>query len=114
MKRYCLQEPVTVHYWDRGVREAAATVKNGSPDGLYLETEAEIPTDRQLEVSFTLPATLRSAGVRFVCRCRVVRAERIGKQNQIAAVILRSEGERMGTAPETAKALPCPGLVMAD
>jgi hypothetical protein len=114
MRRFRLQEAVTVRYWDGGMREVPATVENASPDGICLETSDNVPRDRHLEVVFTLPPTLRSAGVRFACRCRVVRSTRVGHKLRIAAVILRTESERMSTAAEPAKELPCPGLAMAD
>lgn len=114
MRRFPLHEHVTVQYWDGGVQEIPAIVEDASPDGLFLETAGDFPQDRPFDVVFTLPPTLRSPGVRFVCRCRAVRRVRSDAKSRIAAVIVRTESERMSAALEPGDALPCPGLAMAD
>ena len=97
MQRFAVEEPVTVKYWDPGPREITATVENASPDGLCFSTECDIPWQSRLELVFLFPATLRSPGVRFVCHCRPVRLDRDPerKRFRIAAVIVRSESERL-------------------
>jgi hypothetical protein len=114
MERFRLREQVTVRYWDCGVHELPAVVEDASPDGLFLQVSGEIPPHRPLEVVFTLAATLRSRGVRFVCRCRTVRSVRIGAKTGIAAVILRTESERISEVPEPVEAQAWQRSAMAD
>ena len=96
MQRCDLREPVTVKFWDHGPREITGTVMNASPDGVYLESEREIPVYSPLELVFLFPATLRSAGVRFSCECRVLRqARRPEGKYGLALTILRTESERL-------------------
>jgi hypothetical protein len=114
LQRCGLREPVTVKFWDFGVRELAGVAHNASPDGIFLETEAEIPADRQIAVAFLFPGTLRSPGVRFTCRCRVVRVTGSPGKFGVAAAILRTASERLDLSSEAAEALPCSGLAMAD
>jgi hypothetical protein len=96
MQRCDLQEPVTIKFWDHGPREITGTVLNASPDGLFVESERELPPHSQLELVFLFPATLRSPGVRFVCQCRIVRrvCEEEGRHG-LALTIVRTESERL-------------------
>lgn len=96
MQRCDLQEPVTIKFWDHGPREISGTVLNASPDGVFLESEREIPQYCLLELVFLFPATLRSPGVRFLCQCRIVRhVPRTGGRLGLALAIVRTESERL-------------------
>ncbi|HSB75169.1 MAG TPA: PilZ domain-containing protein [Terriglobales bacterium] len=97
MQRCQVQEPVTIKFWDHGPREISGTVRNASPDGVFLESDREIPSHSPLELVFLFPASLRSPGVRFLCQCRIVRQEprAAGKQG-LALAIVRTESERLG------------------
>jgi hypothetical protein len=114
MERFRLREQVSVRYWDCGVHEVPAVVEDASPDGLFLQVSGEIPGNRPLEVIFTLAATLRSPGVRFVCRCRIVRSVRMDGKTGIAAVILRTESERISEVLEPVGAQTWQRPAMAD
>ncbi len=96
MQRCDLEEPVTIKFWDHGPREITGRVLNASPDGVYLETERDLPCHGPLELVFLFPATLRSPGVRFSCECRVIwrRCQGEGKFG-LALGILRTESERL-------------------
>jgi hypothetical protein len=113
LPRCILQERVTVRFWKHGVCEQPGIVENASPDGMFLETPAEVPLDAPVEVVFHFPATLRSPGVRFTCRCRVVRSLRAGRNTGLALAIVRTESERLAHAHRRESA-PYPGYVMAD
>lgn len=113
LPRCILQEPVTVRFWKEGVREQPGIVENASPDGIFLETAAEIPPDTPVEVVFHFPATLKSPGVRFTCRCRIVRSYRTGTNSGLALAIVRTESERLEHA-RARESAPYPGYVMAD
>ncbi len=110
MQRCALQEPVTIKYWDHGPRETSGTVLNASPDGVFLESDREIPPHSVLELVFLFPATLRSPGVRFLCQCRLVRcARRASGRNGLALAILRTESERLArreAQPDSSWSLP--------
>ncbi len=96
MQRCDLQEPVTIKFWDHGPREITGTVLNASPDGVFLDSEREIPEYSALELVFLFPATLRSPGVRFLCQCRIVRQVlRPGGRHGLALAITRTESERL-------------------
>jgi hypothetical protein len=96
MQRCDLQEPVTIKFWDHGPREIGGTVLNASPDGVFLESQREIPQYCLLELVFLFPATLRSPGVRFLCHCRIVRhVLRPGGRHGLALAIVRTESERL-------------------
>jgi hypothetical protein len=96
MQRCGLQEPVTIKFWDHGPREISGTVLNASPDGVFLESEREIPQYCLLELVFLFPATLRSPGVRFLCQCRIVRqVPQLGGRHGLALAIVRTESERL-------------------
>lgn len=100
MQRCELREPVTIKFWDHGPREITGTVLNASPDGVFLETGREIPQHCQPELVFLFPATLRSPGVRFVCRCRIVRRVQQGAgEHGLALAIVRTESERLARRP---------------
>ncbi len=113
MPRCLLQEPVTIRYWDQGICEHPGVVGNASPDGLFLETAAEVPPQISVEVVFQFPATLRSPGVRFTCRCRVLRTSRAQGASGVALAIVRTESERLEQA-HPRESSPYPGYVMAD
>ena len=116
MQRREVQEPVTVKYWDHGPREITAMVRDASLDGIFLESDREIPAQSSLELVFLFPATLRSPGMRFVCHCRPVRAEQDPEQGKfgLGLSILRSHSERIGAAESEAAGADIPGLVLAD
>lgn len=96
LQRCDLQEPVTIKFWDHGPREITGTVLNASPDGLFVESNREIPQHYQVELVFLFPATLRSPGVRFMCQCRMVRrAPRAAGKHGLALAIVRTESERL-------------------
>ena len=96
MQRCELQEPVTIKFWDHGPREITGTVLNASPDGVFLESQREVPPYSQLELVFLFPATLRSPGVRFLCQCRIVRhVPRPSGRHGMALAIVRTESERL-------------------
>ena len=96
MQRCDLQEPVTIKFWEHGPREISGTVLNASPDGVFLESDREIPPHSSLELVFLFPASLRSPGVRFLCQCRIVRhvPQSAGKHG-LALAIVRTESERL-------------------
>ena len=97
MQRCDLQEPVTIKFWDHGPREITGLVHNASPDGVFLESDREIPAHSRVELVFLFPATLRSPGVRFVCQGRIVRrapSSGAGKHG-LAVAIVRTESERL-------------------
>ena len=117
MPRCALQEPVTIKFWDHGPREITGMVHNASPDGVFLQSEREIPQHSRVELVFLFPATLRSPGVRFVCQCRIVRRV---QQNQagrhgLALAIVRTESERLSAQPvQEGNAWQSPDLVLAE
>ncbi|HLK32048.1 MAG TPA: PilZ domain-containing protein [Terriglobales bacterium] len=98
MKRCDLQEPVTIKYWDHGPRETTGVVQNASPDGVFLESDRELPQRSHVELVFLFPASLRSPGVRFVCQCRIVRRIPLASPGKygLAMAIVRTESERLG------------------
>jgi hypothetical protein len=100
MLRCELREPVTIKFWDHGPREITGTVLNASPDGVFLETSRELPQHCHPELVFLFPASLRSPGVRFVCRCQIVRRvlQAPGKHG-LALAIVRTESERLARRP---------------
>jgi len=96
MQRCDLREPVTIKFWEHGPREVSGTVLNASPDGVFLESNREIPPHSLLELVFLFPATLRSPGVRFLCQCRTVRhVPQPGGKHGLALAIVRTESERL-------------------
>jgi hypothetical protein len=110
MQRCDLQEPVTIKFWDHGPREITGTVLNASPDGVFLESESEIPQYSLLELVFLFPATLRSPGVRFLCQCRIVRhGLKPGGLHGLALAIVRTESERLArreVQPDSSRSFP--------
>jgi len=115
MQRCDMQEAVTVKFWDHGPREATGMVQNASPDGVFFRTKRPIPEQAKVELVFLFPATLRSPGVRFVCRCKVIRAQQKSDDVVgIAAAILRTESERISLAQASAFEVYEAGLVQAD
>jgi hypothetical protein len=96
MQRCELEEPVTIKFWDHGPREITGTVHNASPDGVFLESDREIPQHSRVELVFLFPASLRSPGVRFLCQCRIVRrAPAAEGKHGLALAILRTQSERL-------------------
>ena len=116
MQRCDMQEAVTIKFWDHGPRETTGMVENASPDGVFFSTKRAIPEQAKVELVFLFPATLRSPGVRFVCRCRVIRAQQKSADGSIgfAAAIMRTESERISFAQASAVEVYETGLVQAD
>jgi hypothetical protein len=116
MQRCEVEEPVTVKFWDHGPREITATVQNASPDGIFFQTSRALPQHSQLELVFLFPATLRSPGVRFVCKCRLVRTVKpVSGKFGVGVAILRSESERLTVGSMQPEGILEPvGTVLAD
>ena len=115
MQRCDLQEPVTIKFWDHGPREITGTVLNASPDGVFLESEREIPEYSALELVFLFPATLRSPGVRFLCQCRIVRQVlRPGSRHGLALAITRTESERLARREAQPDSFWSPDFALAE
>jgi hypothetical protein len=115
MQRCALQEPVTIKFWDHGPREIAGTVLNASPDGVFLESEREIPEYSTLELVFLFPASLRSPGVRFLCQCRIVRQmPRPDGSHGLALAIVRTESERLARREPQLDSLWSPEFALAE
>ena len=116
MQRCVVEEPVTVKFWDHGPREITALVQNASPDGIFLQTDRELPEHSRLELVFLFPATLRSPGVRFMCTCRMLRRESplIRGKFGFGLSIVRTESERIVVNNALSEPLGDTGLVLAD
>jgi len=116
MQRCDMQEAVTVKFWEHGPREIPGLVQNASPDGVFFSTDRPLPEYTGVELVFLFPATLRSPGVRFVCRVKIVRSEVESSSHNFgfAAAIVRSESERISFGHSSAVEVYETGLVPAD
>ena len=117
MQRCEVEEPVTISFWEHGPREITGTVYNASPDGIFFQAGKQIPQDSLVDLVFLFPATLRSPGVRFVCKCRIIRAPELLPAGGfgMAAAILRTESERLTLEPgQPEEALLHASPVLAD
>jgi len=116
MTRCDMQEAVTVKFWEHGPREIPGVAQNASPDGVFFSTGRPLPERTQVDLVFLFPATLSSPGVRFVCRCKILRSEADTSSGNFgfAAAIVRSESERISFGHSSAMDIYETGLVPAD